>query len=150
MLGGQEGTRAGKGVKPASLAQNVFAAGEAWAGLIRSHLLLGSGGPICGWGGGDVSRGAAAGDNQQPGWEGTAGTSLVMMVMLHRVLCAGGGWSLAQPRLEVVAPCHGVGCGGHMSCQMGSSIAGGQSRQRWGLPVLSPLLHFVVKGFPAL
>lgn len=51
--------------------------------------------------------------------------------------------------LEVVAPCRGVGCGGHVSCQMGSSIAGGQSRQRCALPVLSPLLRFVVKGIPA-
>lgn len=95
MLGDQEGTRAGEGVEPASFAGNAFAAGEAWPGLISNHLVPGSGRPFCGWRGGDVSGGAAVGDNQQPGWEGTAGTSLVTMVMLFWVLGTGGGWSLA-------------------------------------------------------
>lgn len=54
--------------------------------------------------------GAAVGDNQQLGWEGTAGTSLVTMVLLPG--CA-GRCSLHSPA-RALALSHGVGCGGHV------------------------------------
>lgn len=76
--------------------------------------------------------GAAMGDNQQPGWEGTAGTSRVTKVLLPWV-CPGGARCTAQPGA--------VGCGGTCRAEWAGGAVErlGGPRVRWrglGLPVV--------------